>query len=265
MEKNWRVIVYVKRGCGSFTKGEFLPLPTLKPFCLQGQADYDVIINTIHSRYPTAPKLLMGLSGGGAYIQSILGNDKYNGIFCGGIKIDSGMDYNVECKDLDHRQPLIANVLGQFFDVAMTKCKKHKEKYGILYEDEYYNKINWDKINSFNDGLKSMAWSMQHFVSPCYGFDHDLDGYLDWSKPGDLEDVKVPFLIFATLNDFMRNPEHICTDFYRRNENVIHIVNKRGAHCIRREGLMANQCWLAKIAFVFGDYIVRQKFNKHKK
>ena len=71
--RNWRVIVYVKRGCGSFTKSEFLPLTTLKPFCLHGQKDYDVIIDLIQSRYPSAPKLLMGLSGGGAYIQSILG------------------------------------------------------------------------------------------------------------------------------------------------------------------------------------------------
>lgn len=71
--RNWRVIVYVKRGCGSFTKSEFLPLTTLKPFCLHGQKDYDVIIDLIQSRYPSAPKLLMGLSGGGAFIQTILG------------------------------------------------------------------------------------------------------------------------------------------------------------------------------------------------
>ena len=59
-------------------------------------------------------------------------------MFCGGIKIDAGMNYNVECFDLDERQPLIANVLGQLFDVPVTKCRKHKEKQGILEKDEYY-------------------------------------------------------------------------------------------------------------------------------
>eukprot|EP01083_Nonionella_stella_P134004 407635_1 len=111
---------------------EFLPLTSLKPWCFNGENDYNVIIEIIQKRYPHAPKMLIGLSCGGAYIQSILANRKYDGIFCGGIKIDAGGDFNIVIQDLDKRQPFIGNVLGQFFDVAAMKCRKHKLKYGIL-------------------------------------------------------------------------------------------------------------------------------------
>ena len=262
--RNWRVIVYVKRGCGSFTKSEFLPLTTLKPFCLHGQDDYDVIIDLIRSRYPSAPKLLMGLSGGGAYIQTILGNRKYDGMFCGGIKIDAGMNFVTECDDMDERQPFIANVLGQFFDVHMIKCRKHKEREGIAEKDKYYKLYKWKEIDGFNEGLKGLKSSMRDFGSRCYGFGDDVDGYLTWAKPGDLEDINQPFLILDTLNDFMRNPKDICDDFSDRNENVIHVINKRGAHCIRREGVFGHKCWLSKVAFIFADYVVRQHLM-HKK
>ena len=198
------------------------------------------------------------------FFLGISGNPKYDGIFCGGVKIDAGMDFNVECSDLDERQPFIANVLGQFFDVHVTKCRKHKEKMGILEKDQYYKLLKWKEIDGFDGGLKGMGWSMCKFVSPCYGFNDDIDGYLNWAKPGDLENINAPFLILDTFNDFMRNPEHICCDFSDRNENVIHVINRRGAHCIRREGLFGHKCWLSKIAFIFADYVVRQQ-SMHKK
>eukprot|EP01084_Bolivina_argentea_P033301 61616_1 len=210
VQRNWRVIVYVKRGCGSFTKSEFLPLTTLKPFCLQGESDYEVIIDLVQNRFPCAPKMLMGLSGGGAYIQNILGDDKYKQMFCGGVKIDAGMEYASECCDLDQRQPFIANILGQFFEVAMMRCRENKLKHNILQEDPHYDKYNWDTILNYryyNEGLKGLQWCMRHFVSPCYGFGTDLHGYLEWANPRDLKHLNHPFLILDTWNDFLKNTD----------------------------------------------------------
>eukprot|EP01084_Bolivina_argentea_P093161 167572_1 len=261
VEGGWRVIVYVKRGCGSFTKAEFLPLTTLKPFCLNGEKDYDIIINIIQKRFPFAPKMLMGLSGGGAYIQTILSKKKYEGIFCGGIKIDAGIDFGIECKDMDIRQPFIAHIIGQFFDINVLKCKENKLKYNILKKDKYFNNIKWNEIlnyDSYNNGLKSLEWSLKYFVCPCYGFNNNLKEYLKWCKPYDLKYINAPFLILDSLNDFMRNQKHIQTNCSDKNDNIIHIINERGAHCIRREGLFANKCWLSKVSFAFSDFIVRQ-------
>merc|ERR1712154_465832 len=100
------------------------------------------------------------------------------GIFCGGIKIDAGMDWYSESKDLDERQPFIGNVLGQFFDVAVMQCRRHKLKHGILRQDPYYDNFEWNEIMDYNQGLKGMQWSMKHFVAPCYGFGDNLKGYL---------------------------------------------------------------------------------------
>merc|ERR1712154_28411 len=119
-------------------------------------------------------------------------------------------------------------------------------------------------MGDYNQGLKGMQWSMKHFVAPCYGFGDNLKGYLKWAQPRDLENINVPFLIFDTLSDFVRNPDHILSDFCELNENIIHIINKKGAHCIRREGVRANICWISKVTFSFSDYVVHQHSNVKK-
>eukprot|EP01083_Nonionella_stella_P055339 145994_1 len=267
VQRNWRVVVYVRRGCGSLTQGEFLPLTTLKPWCFNGESDYEVVIDKIQKRFPHAAKVLIGLSVGGAYIQSILGNKKYDGIFCGGMKIDTGMDYKIECKDLDQRHPFLGHALGRMFVDAMTKCKQHKLKHDILDSDEYYDEGQWDRIEEeLKQGQRhGLLWSIKRFVCPSYGFGDDVDRYLDWAKPGDLEKIKTPFLILDSWGDFMRNREHILEDFSERNKNIIHVINQRGAHCIRREGAIGNKCWISKVAFAFSEYVAAQHDSVQKK
>ena len=64
--KGWRVISYCKRGCGS-PYYEMLPLTTNKIFDLSGMDDAKVVIEHIHEKYPSAPKICLGFSLGNSY------------------------------------------------------------------------------------------------------------------------------------------------------------------------------------------------------
>ena len=72
----------------------------------------------------------------------------------------------------------------------------------------------------------------------------------------DMDQVDVPFLVFNSWNDGFQDTPDIPIGIANANPNVIHLVTKLGAHCIRREGLLNKDCWQSKVSFEFASAVV---------
>lgn len=108
----WRVVVYVKRGCGS-PYFEFLPLLSHRTFDLSGMDEAHLAIKRVVDRYPNAPKVAMGFSLGGSQLQDFMArfNEEHR-YFAAGIKVD-GVNNWVELVPFGDRQKVISKVLGE--------------------------------------------------------------------------------------------------------------------------------------------------------
>lgn len=63
-------------------------------------------------------------------------------------------------------------------------------------------------------------------------------------------------LCLDTWNDGFRQTSFMPFGVANINPNIIHVVTKMGAHCLRREGWMHQECWLSKVSCEFAQAIV---------
>merc|ERR1719333_2042565 len=84
----------------------------------------------------------------------------------------------------------------------------------------------------------------------------DRDNYLQSRGPTDIERINVPMLVLNSWNDFFQDPADCPIGIANASPNVIHLVTRMGAHCIRREGILGRRCWQSKVCLDFANAVV---------
>lgn len=152
MSRNWKVVVYCKRGCGS-PYVEMLPLTNCKLFDLQGLTDSKLVVDIVSKKYPNAPLFCAGFSVGGNMVHDFLallnnkngiksisndytkgniGNDKY---FMGGIKIDGMTCWYSDLLKFNARQGFLSQILASLpFEQLQAYVKNNpKGLYNVFF------------------------------------------------------------------------------------------------------------------------------------
>eukprot|EP00485_Elphidium_margaritaceum_P002641 CAMPEP_0202695266 /NCGR_PEP_ID=MMETSP1385-20130828/8905_1 /ASSEMBLY_ACC=CAM_ASM_000861 /TAXON_ID=933848 /ORGANISM="Elphidium margaritaceum" /LENGTH=622 /DNA_ID=CAMNT_0049351265 /DNA_START=36 /DNA_END=1904 /DNA_ORIENTATION=- len=269
--RGWRVVCYVKRGCGS-PYYEMLPLTTHRPFDLSGMDDAEFVAKTVADRYPDAKKVCVGISLGGSQAQDFLvtANLKRK-YFDAGIKID-GIDQWTQLIGFGIRQNIISKVLGEVVHDTYVKSLFMKnttsesddaaaariidsEKVDAWKRKTQCDGLDFDRIAAMKSADCEILDVVKAMMGPIAGHD-DAVTYLHASGPEDISRVNVPLLVFNTWNDGFQDPFDNPVGIANVNPYVMHCVTKGGTHCIRREGWHHRDCWLSKTCFEFANAVV---------
>jgi len=103
-----------------------------------------------------------------------------------------------------------------------------------------------------------MKYIIKHIIAPSNEYKaHKWEQYLYSKGPIDVEYVTRPLLMLHSWNDNFQDPFDMPIDIAKVNSNIIHCITVGGTHCLRREGLLFNKCWLAKVCLEYCNAILK--------
>lgn len=239
-----------------------------RTFDLSGMDDAHLAIKGVVDRYPNAPRVAMGFSLGGSQLQDYMAryNEEHR-YFAAGIKVD-GVNNWVELVQFGIRQNIISKVLGEVVHssyikslFAKTDSKSNEvdpEKVQAMQREEGCEAFDFEEIVSRKSAecliidvvRMMMAPAVKGPASQC------PVKYLQSKGPADMERINVPFLVMNSWNDSFQDPDDLPIGIANSNPNVIHLVTRLGAHCIRREGLLGRKCWQSACSLEFANAVV---------
>ncbi|KAG2497854.1 hypothetical protein HYH03_004120 [Edaphochlamys debaryana] len=252
--EGWRAVVYVRRGHGGTSllppswqtavdaaedatrAGEAL----VKAFpCHVDMDDLRQVVHHLSHRFPSAPKLLVGLSAGGNLAVRYQGDCPGESPFIAAVSISNGHELTQLMSSL-RRRPLMDAMLVTFIKGIM---------YDRMHEVEHLLEranihVHWPRL--------TWLWSTrpfeEHLTSRVWGYT-SVDEY--YAKQGcfkSLQHVQVPLLSLASADDPMIDPQLIryAQEAARANPHVLSVATVRGGHLGWLEGNHA-VCWMHKV------------------
>ena len=192
--------------------------------------------------------------------------------FAAGIKVD-GVCHWSQLVRFGIRQNLISKVLGEVVhssylrslfaidgtitspsspvtvDVEKVKAMQRRMEsegvYGFDFED----------IVSRKSAECLIIEVVEMMMAPAVGMSDPVK-YLQSVGPSDMQRINVPMLVFNSWNDSFQDPADLPIGIANANPNVIHLVTRLGAHCVRREGILGRNCWQSKVSLEFANAVV---------
>ncbi len=192
--------------------------------------------------------------------------------FAAGIKVD-GVCHWSQLVRFGVRQKLISKVLGEvvhssylrsLFAVDGTATTPTSAVTVDMEKvDAMQQKVESEGVEGFDFGdivgRKSAECMIidvvRMMMAPAVGI-ADPVKYLQSVGPSDMARINVPMLVFNSWNDSFQDPLDLPIGIANANPNVIHLVTRLGAHCVRREGILGRNCWQSKVSLDFANAVV---------
>lgn len=245
-KQGWRAVVYNRRGHMK------APIAHGKGYPIHADSeDMHVVAMHVRHRYPDAPMILVGTSGGGnvvsKYIGDYAGTHPFKGAFA------SASAHNVEefIRELRH------NPIG---NACLTMClldlfKDRRECMAQLIRDHKLGQVV--DINSAYDHIN--VWELEEqIVLPFYpGKYKDVyDYYFQNSSHVSFENVDIPLLLLNAKDDILIDPKLVryALDASRNNSNIISVVTEQGGHCGWLTGFTMDS-WEVNLLMAFASHI----------
>ncbi|GAB5361810.1 hypothetical protein AAMO2058_000744600 [Amorphochlora amoebiformis] len=248
-KRGYRVACYVKRGCGIYRPNRFV---TPKMWCLSDYEDLTMCVDYIADKYPRAPIVAVGYSTGGGQLRNYIARTGVASKIAAGVVVDAGWQWDECVTSLDERIPFLSYCLSQS---VLQPYLQYVQK---MPETVTEVGVEISKLRRIRSMGNMIGWAM----APSNGFRGKALEYMHSSLPGDINSVAVPMLNLATLNDMVISRENLLSNsrFFTANKNIISVVNKRGTHVIRWEGILAQKCWISQASIEFCTAVL--KYNE---
>ena len=207
----FRVVVYVRRGCN-------LPMSNGRPQDyadpLKPSGDMSLAIDTVRSRYPDAKMAAVGYSLGGNFLANYLGSQTKHEFICAasvcGPYDITGLSYMLE------------------FHYPIVDLYLRKSKAECLRANRYV-------IESDTEAMRRGVDIDKIVVAPSFRAQCELDNLLVWGESGEtlnryldrcscfnrVENIKVPFLFLASLDDPVSHGLFIPFEKLKSNPNCV--------------------------------------------
>ena len=250
--KNWWVVVYNRRGHGGTSllaayqqQQEDNVINSIKAF--PSHVDLDDmkrVVSHVVSKYPKAPKAIVGFSAGSNLVVRFQGDCADESPFMAAISVSNGHDLSYLTKTLKKN-----SVLPDLMLITFMKC--------VLYDrfEEVQQlaqtaglQVDWERVLS--------ACHARDFESlltaPVWGF-KDVDAYYrENSCFQSLSKVKVPLLSLANQDDPIIDKSLIrfAQEAAKSNHNIISVATVQGGHLGWMQGARAHP-WMHSVLVEF--------------
>lgn len=244
-QKGWRAVCMTYRGCGS------LNLSSPQAYDAATTNDVALAVETIRTRFPTAPLFMVGFSLGANIMVKYLGEEgpKALGKISGAVAISNPWAFHPHIESLHYTSnPKSFRRISAWV-------------YSILVASEYKKYVRRHQ-RQLADRLKELQRPLESFTTlreldenvtvPLNGW-RDLEHYMTTASSSNyLEGVAVPLLGINALDDPLVSREALefTVEKASRNRNVILVTTTRGGH-IGWGGQAKRASWAESLAVDF--------------
>jgi len=241
--KGWRVVVCAKVMADGF-KSECVTQERM--WCFRNYEDQENTILHIKQRFPEASLYGYGCSLGGALWGNYLTKKGKSTLIKGVVIYDAGLDFLKCGASADRRLPLFSSIISKNAAAGWLNWMKWK---GIEECKVGENTIT----KSDAESLKSSLVKFYKLACLGNGF-KDLSTYLSTTRTPYKKNSKfpVPTLILTSNTDVFMGREFLkeISALCKKDQNVINLVHRYGAHACRWSGWSAED-WQCSATFQF--------------
>lgn len=250
----WRVVIFVKRGCGSSMPNVQRPTPAgapmPAPWCFANRKDVEFAIDHVARECPGVPMCGIGFSTGAAQLQDYVCRAGRRCKFSAAVIMDVAEDWEECISSGDQRVPFLSQALHMAVAETFRACG-----YG-LFERQPRESHDPDVVPG------GMIEFVRDVMAPAHGFDRTLVGaqeYLRSCKPASFANCAIPVMVLTTPNDTLATAEmsQVVQAKYKISPHVVTVMTRQGTHMIRWEGWWP-RCWVSRVSGEFIESALQQ-------
>ncbi|KAG2446075.1 hypothetical protein HXX76_000675 [Chlamydomonas incerta] len=219
-------------------------------------ADMEEVVAHICRRFPAAPKVLVGFSAGSNLTVQYCGavNTYPRNPFLAAVSISNAHNLMKATRLLKAR-PLSDALMTAFLQEKLTEglddIRVMAERHGVQLD--FRRLLSTRHFREFEELL----------ICPIYGYASLDDYYREVSSGKDFENVRIPLLSLANLDDpiIHQSMTEVAVEAARRNPHVISVVTQRGGHLGWQHG-WACEPWMHQLLAQFAGEVLRMHYEQ---